>query len=93
MPGNAVSRLAEEISKLAGAPVDFVADIAKESELEQVWIEALAFEESADEPDIFFYRLVLREYTEREVAPSTAMTQAADLLRRVALSPYASAAR
>jgi hypothetical protein len=57
---------------LAGVPVDFVADIAKESELEQVWIEALAFEESADEPDVFFYRIVLREYTEPPEPPSPA---------------------
>ncbi|MBK6489433.1 MAG: hypothetical protein IPF98_21840 [Gemmatimonadetes bacterium] len=55
---------------LAGEPVDFVADIAKESELEQVWIEALAFEESADAPDVFFYRLVLREYTEPPEPPA-----------------------
>jgi hypothetical protein len=57
---------------LAGVPVDFVADIAKESELEQVWIEALAFEESADEPDVFFYRIVLREYTEPPEPPAPA---------------------
>jgi hypothetical protein len=57
---------------LAGAPVDFVADIAKESELEQVWIEALAFEESSDTPDVFFYRLVLREFTEPPAPSSSA---------------------
>jgi hypothetical protein len=57
---------------LAGEPVDFVADIAKESELEQVWIEALAFEESADEPDVTFYRIVLREYTEPPEPPAPA---------------------
>jgi len=57
---------------LAGAPVDFVADIAKESELEQVWIEALAFEESADAPDSFFYRIVLREFTEPPAPPAPA---------------------
>lgn len=57
---------------LAGAPVDFVADIAKESELEQVWIEALAFEESADAPDTFFYRILLREYTEPPEPPAPA---------------------
>jgi hypothetical protein len=57
---------------LAAKPVDFVADIAKESELEQVWIEALAFEESADEPDTFFYRIALREYTEPPEPPAPA---------------------
>lgn len=64
---------------LAGAPVDFVADIAKESELEQVWIEALAFEESADEPDTFFYRIALREYTEPPEPPAPASDFGADL--------------
>jgi hypothetical protein len=57
---------------LAGEPVDFVADIAKESELEQVWIEALAFEEAADAPDAFFYRIALREYTEPPEPPAPA---------------------
>lgn len=57
---------------LAGEPVDFVADIAKESELEQVWIEALAFEEAADAPDSFFYRILLREYTEPPEPPAPA---------------------
>jgi hypothetical protein len=57
---------------LAGEPVDFVADISKESELERVWIEALAFEESVDEPDVCFYRIALREYTEPPEPPSPA---------------------
>ena len=48
----------------AGEPVDFVADIAKESELEQVLIEELRFEEVASDADMFRYRIVLREYTE-----------------------------
>jgi hypothetical protein len=64
---------------LAGQPVDFVADIAKESELEQVWIEALAFEESADEPDVFFYRIVLREFTEPPEPPAPASDFGAEL--------------
>ena len=64
---------------LAGEPVDFVADIAKESELEQVWIEALAFEESADEPDVFFYRILLREYTEPPEPPAPAADFGAEL--------------
>ncbi|HEX4964786.1 MAG TPA: hypothetical protein VF173_28495 [Thermoanaerobaculia bacterium] len=49
---------------LAGEPVDFVADIVKESELERVLIEELAVEEVAGVPDSFRYRIVLREYTE-----------------------------
>jgi hypothetical protein len=49
---------------LAGEPVDFVADIVKESELERVLIDELAVEEVAGETDAFRYRLVLREYTE-----------------------------
>lgn len=64
---------------LAGEPVDFVADIAKESELEQVWIEALAFEESADAPDAFFYRIILREYTEPPEPPAPASDLGAGL--------------
>lgn len=49
---------------LAGEPMDFVADILTESELEQVLIEALHIEESADTPEQFHYRIRLREYTE-----------------------------
>lgn len=54
---------------LAGDPVDFVADIVKESELEQVLIAALDLEENADDPDSFRYRIVLREYTEPPEPP------------------------
>src|SRR5687767_14277659 len=53
----------------AGEPVDFVADIVKESELEQVLIEELAFEEDAAAPEVFRYRIVLREYTEPPEPP------------------------
>jgi hypothetical protein len=49
---------------LAGEPVDFVADIVNESELEQVLIEALQLTESAATPEQFHYRIRLREYTE-----------------------------
>jgi hypothetical protein len=54
---------------LAGEPVDFLADIVKESELEQVLIEALDLEERANDPDLFHYRIVLREYTEPPEPP------------------------
>jgi hypothetical protein len=54
---------------LAGEPVDFVADIVNESELEQVLIAAFDLEESADRPEEFRYRLVLREYTEPPEPP------------------------
>lgn len=54
---------------LAGEPVDFVADIVKESELERVLIEELAVEEVAGSPDAFRYRIVLREYTEPPEPP------------------------
>ncbi|HYH99100.1 hypothetical protein, partial [Hyalangium sp.] len=40
----------------AGEPVEFVADIVNESELEQVVIESLAFEEDAVSPEVFRYR-------------------------------------
>jgi len=49
---------------LAGEPVDFVADIVGESELEQVLIESFQLEESASISGTFRYRIVLREYTE-----------------------------
>ena len=55
---------------LAGEPADFVADIAKESELEQVLIEELRFEEVANDADMFRYRIVLREYTEPPEPPA-----------------------
>jgi hypothetical protein len=54
---------------LAGDPVDFVADIVNESELEQVLIEALEVQESAADPNVFRYRVVLREYTEPPEPP------------------------
>ena len=54
---------------LEGEPVSFVADIVKESELEQVLIESFDLEESSERPDQFFYRLRLREYTEPPEPP------------------------
>lgn len=49
---------------LLGDPVDFVADIVGESELEQVLIEGFELQETATLADTFVYRLRLREYTE-----------------------------
>jgi hypothetical protein len=49
---------------LAGDPVDFVADIVGESELERVLIESFQLEENAAYPGQFSYRILLREYTE-----------------------------
>lgn len=63
---------------LAGAPVDFVADIAKESELERVLIEELRFEETRD-ADMFRYRIVLREYTEPPEPPGPSLDLGAEL--------------
>jgi hypothetical protein len=57
---------------LAGDPVDFVADIVKESELERVLIEQLDVEEVAGATDSFRYRIVLREYTEPPEPPAPA---------------------
>jgi hypothetical protein len=54
----------------AGEPVDFVADIIKETELEQVLIDELVVEEVAGVADSFRYRIVLREYTEPPEPPS-----------------------
>ncbi|MET0396008.1 MAG: hypothetical protein ABW277_04220 [Longimicrobiaceae bacterium] len=58
---------------LAGEPVDFVADIVAESELEQVLIEELRLEEVAGHPDSFRYAVVLREYTEPPEPPAPGM--------------------
>lgn len=57
---------------LAGEPVDFVADIVGESELEQVLITSFELEESAERPEEFRYRMVLREYTEPPEPPGLA---------------------
>jgi hypothetical protein len=54
---------------LAGEPVDFVADIVKESELERVLIESFDLEENADDSGVFLYRVRLREYTEPPEPP------------------------
>lgn len=53
----------------AGEPVDFVADIVNEAELEQVLIEALELTERREQADTFRYRIVLREYTEPPEPP------------------------
>ncbi len=55
---------------LAGEPVDFVADIVNESELEQVLITSFVLEEGAARPEEFRYRMVLREYTEPPEPPA-----------------------
>jgi hypothetical protein len=57
---------------LAGDPVDFVADIVKESKLEKVLIEELELSEVAGSPDAFRYRIVLREYTKPPEPPAAA---------------------
>jgi hypothetical protein len=57
---------------LAGEPVDFVADIVGESELEQVLITSFELEESAGRPEEFRYRMVLREDTEPPEPPGLA---------------------
>jgi hypothetical protein len=64
---------------LAGEPVDFVADIVKESELERVLIAALHLQEAADEPSWFRYRVVLVEYTEPPEPPAPATDLGLDL--------------
>jgi hypothetical protein len=70
---------------LAGEPVDFVADIVKESELEQVLIETLHLEELAGDPDAFRYRIVVREYTEPPPPPDPGLDLGADLLPDIEL--------
>jgi hypothetical protein len=76
--------LADVRSKfLAGDPVDFVADIAKESELEQVLIEELRMEEIGGDADMFRYRIVLREYTEPPEPPAPGLDLGLDLLDEI----------
>jgi hypothetical protein len=60
---------------LAGEPVDFVADIIKETELEQVLIDELIVEEVAGVADAFRYRIVLREYTEPPEPPGPGLDE------------------
>src|SRR5260370_16985392 len=57
---------------LAGDPVTFVADIIKESQLEQVLIEELEVEEPAADPDSFPYRILLPHYTDPPEPPAPA---------------------
>ena len=64
---------------LAGEPVTFVADIVKESELEQVLIESFDLEENSARPDQFFYSLRLREYTEPPEPPGIGADLGLDL--------------
>ncbi len=64
---------------LAGDPVDFVADISKESELERVLIEELRFEEAANDANMFRYVIVLREYTEPPEPPAPSLDLGAEL--------------
>jgi hypothetical protein len=64
---------------LAGEPVDFIADIVNESELEQVLIESLDLEENGGNPDECFYRIRLCEYTEPPEPPGLAPDFGAEL--------------
>lgn len=64
---------------LAGEPVDFVADIVNESQLEQVLIESLNLEENALNPNECFYRIRLCEYTEPPEPPGLASDFGAEL--------------
>ena len=57
---------------LAGEPVDFIADITNESELEKVLVVSLALTERAETADVFHYSIALREYTEPPEPPGPA---------------------
>lgn len=57
---------------LAGEPVDFIADITNESELEQVLIVSLTVTEQTEDADVFRYSIELREYTEPPEPPGPA---------------------
>ena len=64
---------------LSGEPVDFVADIVNESELEQVLVESLDLQERAGDPDSFQFRIVLKEYTEPPEPPGLGADLGLDL--------------
>lgn len=70
---------------LAGEPVDFVADIIKESVLEQVLIESFDLEENSTQPDRCFYRIRLREYTEPPEPPGIGSDFGLDLDQQLGL--------
>ena len=55
---------------IAGEPVDFIADIVNESELEQVLIDRFDLEEGGTGKEVFTYRISLREYTEPPLPPA-----------------------
>lgn len=57
---------------LAGEPVDFIADITNESELEQVIIVSLTVTEQTEDADVFRFSIGLREYTEPPEPPGPA---------------------
>jgi hypothetical protein len=57
---------------LAGEPVDFIADIVNESELERVLIVSLSLDEQSNNADTFRYQIALREYTEPPEPPGPA---------------------
>lgn len=63
----------------AGAPVDFVAHILEEAELEKVLIERFDLAERNDAPGVFAYALVLREYTEPPPPPDLGADLGLDL--------------
>lgn len=60
-------------------PVDFIADIVNESDLEQVLIESFQLHEQAGDPDGFRYDIVLREYVEPPEPPGIGADFGAEL--------------
>jgi hypothetical protein len=63
----------------AGEPIDFVADILEEAELEQVLIERFDIVERNDAPGVFGYSIILREYTEPPEPPDLGLDLGAGL--------------
>jgi hypothetical protein len=64
---------------LKGEPVDFVADIVAESQLDQVLVQEMRLEEVAGDPDGFRYEIVLVEYTEPPEPPAPDLGLGLDL--------------
>ncbi len=63
----------------AGSPVDWVADITVDTELEQVVIDDVQVRQLAGRPDRFAYAIALREYIE-PVEPADTSSLDADIL-------------
>jgi hypothetical protein len=63
----------------AGAPVDFIADIIADAEIEKMVIDDLQMQDLAGKPDRYAYVLTLREFIEPKEPEDTAVLDASIL--------------